>query len=586
MLRAELAGRGLAGFVVPLADEHQGEYLPARAQRLSWLTGFTGSAGQAVILAETAAIFVDGRYTLQVRDEVPVDLLTPHQIPDESVGDWLRGLLRPGDRIGYDAWLHTPAQVARLRAAVEGAGGTLAAVDGNPLDAVWVDQPPPPGAPAVPHPLVYAGETAAAKRLRIADLVAGGGADAVVLSAPDSIAWLLNVRGGDVPCTPFVLSFALLHRDGQVDWFVDRAKLGADMAAHLGNGVRVEPPAALGERLDALVRGGARLMADPGSAPAWVLDRIAAAGGAAIQADDPCMLPKACKNAIEIAGFRAAHRRDGVALARFLAWLAAEAGHGIDELDAVERLRAFRAASDLYRGGSFETISGSGPNGAIVHYRSSPRTNRKLGPGELYLVDSGGQYPDATTDVTRTVAVGEPSAEMRDRFTRVLKGHIAIATAIFPRGTAGSQLDALARHALWQAGLDFDHGTGHGVGSYLSVHEGPHRISKGGSGVALRPGMVVSNEPGYYKTGAYGIRIENLVTVVPVDLPGAERPMLGFETLTLAPIDRTLVAVELLTAGERAWLDAYHSRVRSDLGPLVDEATRAWLAGATRPLAA
>ncbi|BBK33637.1 Xaa-Pro aminopeptidase [Stella humosa] len=585
LLRAELAARGLAGFVVPLADEHQGEYLPPRAQRLTWLTGFTGSAGMAVVLRSAAAIFVDGRYTLQVRDEVPADLLAPRHVADEPVGDWLAQLLQPGERVGYDAWLHTPAQVARLKTAVEAAGGTLVAVDGNPLDAVWVDQPGPPAALAHPHPLVHAGETAAAKRLRIADLLAGTRADAVVLSAPDSIAWLLNVRGGDVPCTPFVLSFAVLHRDGQVDWFVDERKLGPEMAAHLGNGVRVAPPAGFGPALDALVRGGGRVLADPASAPSWVFDRIAAAGGTAISGDDPCMLPKACKNPVEIAGFRAAHRRDAIALVRFLAWLATNAGHGIDELDAVERLRALRAESALYRDASFPTISGSGPNGAIVHYRASPRSNRKLGRGELYLVDSGGQYPDATTDVTRTIAVGQPTAEMRDRFTRVLKGHIAIATAVFPRGTTGAQIDVLARQALWQVGVDFDHGTGHGVGSYLSVHEGPHRISKAGSTVALRPGMVVSNEPGYYKTGAFGIRIENLVTVVPVVLPGAERPMLGFETLTLAPIDRDLVDLDLLTPAERGWLDAYHARVRAEIGPLVDGETGRWLDAVTRPLA-
>ncbi|WP_374441536.1 aminopeptidase P family protein [Stella sp.] len=584
LLRAELARRGLAGFVVPLADEHQGEYLPPRAQRLTWLTGFTGSAGMAVVLPEQAAIFVDGRYTLQVRDEVPTDVLAPRHIVEEPLSDWLATELAAGQRVGYDPWLHTPAQVARLGAAVEGAKGVLVAVDGNPLDAVWADQPGPPTAPVHPHPLVFAGETAAAKRLRIADLL--GPAGAVVLSAPDSIAWLLNIRGGDVPCTPFALSFAILHHDARVDWFVDAGKLGPEMADHLGNGVEVQPPAALGPAIDALVAAKVRVQADPASAPAWVFDRIAAAGGTAIAADDPCALPKACKNPVEIAGFRAAHRRDAAALVRFLAWLAAEGGNGIDELDAVARLRELRAEHPLYRGGSFETISGAGPNGAIVHYRSSPRTSRRLERGQLYLCDSGAQYPDATTDVTRTVAIGEPSAEMRDRFTRVLKGHIAIATAVFPRGTTGAQLDLLARQPLWQAGLDFDHGTGHGVGSYLSVHEGPHRISKAGSAVALRPGMVVSNEPGYYKTGAYGIRIENLVTVVPVDLPGAERPMLGFETLTLAPIDRALVVTEMLSPGERTWLDAYHLRVRSDVTPLVDAATARWLAEATRPLAA
>ncbi|MCC7275196.1 MAG: aminopeptidase P family protein [Alphaproteobacteria bacterium] len=583
-LRAELSRRELAGFVVPLADEHQGEYLPASAQRLAWLTGFTGSAGYAVVLADAAAIFVDGRYTLQARDQVPADLFTHRHLTEEPLDDWLKDRLAAGARLGHDPWLHTPVQVERLRKAVEAAGGVLVAAEGNPVDAVWPDRPAPPVTPAIPHPLVFAGVPAADKRVRIGDAVAAAGADAAVLSAPDSIAWLLNVRGADVPCTPFVLSFAVVHRDARVDWFVDARKLSPDMAAHLGNGVAVRPPDSFGAELDAVVRGGARVMADPASAPAWVFDRIAAAGGTAVRHDDPCQLPKACKNPIEIAGTRAAHRRDAVALVRFLAWIARHAPSGeVDELAAVARLAALRAESDMFRGPSFETISGSGPNGAIVHYRATPQSNRRLQPGELYLVDSGGQYPDGTTDVTRTVAVGTPTAEMRDRFTRVLKGHIALAMCVFPKGTPGGQLDALARAALWQAGLDFDHGTGHGVGSYLSVHEGPQRISRAAPGAPLQPGMIVSNEPGFYAPGAFGIRIENLVTVIPVDFPGG-RSMLGFETLTLAPIDRALVDPALLAPAERAWLDAYHGRVRSELTPRVDAETAAWLAEATRPL--
>ncbi|MGE0724348.1 MAG: aminopeptidase P family protein [Alphaproteobacteria bacterium] len=583
-LRAELERRGLAGFVVPRADEHQGEYVPPRGQRLAWITGFTGSAGHAVILRAAAAVFVDGRYTLQAAREVPTDLIEPRHVVEAPLSEWLAGALRPDEAVGYDPWLHTPADVERLRAAVDGAGGRLVAVETNPVDAIWADQPPPPLAPVFPQPILFAGATSAEKRLQIGDAIARK-ADAAVLAAPDSIAWLLNVRGGDVPCTPFALSFAILHRDGQVDWFVDERKLLPEIAPHLGNGVSVQPPQAFGPALDALVAAGKRVTADPAATPAWVFDRIAAAGGTVVRGDDPVALPKACKNPVEIAGVRAAHRRDGVAVTRFLAWLAGNApAAGVDELAASARLLALRSEGENFRGQSFETISGAGPNGAIVHYRSSPATNRPLKAGELYLVDSGAQYLDGTTDVTRTIAIGAPGAEMRDRFTRVLKGHIAIATAIFPKGTSGGQLDGFARAALWQAGLDYDHGTGHGVGSYLSVHEGPHRISKSPSSVPLQPGMIVSNEPGYYKTGAYGIRIENLVMIVPVEVPGGERAMLGFETLTLAPIDRHAIDLTLLSPAERAWVDGYHARVRAEIGPLVDPATRDWLVAATRPL--
>jgi len=585
-LRAELERRGLAGFLVPRADEHQGEYVAPRARRLAWLTGFTGSAGLAVVLRDRAALFVDGRYTIQVRDQVPPALFEPRHLIDDPPSDWVAAHLGPGDRLAYDPWLHTADGLERLRKAVGRAGAELVAVEDNPLDAVWTDQPPPPLAPVVPHDDAHAGRSSAEKRLEVAERVVAEGADVAVLTQPDSIAWLLNVRGGDVACTPLPLSFATIDRDGQVEWFVDRRKLVAELAAHLGNGVTVSPPDGLGPALDRLVGGGRKVLADPASAASWVFDRVAAAGGTVVRAADPCALPKARKNPVELDGTRAAHRRDGAAVTRFLAWLARETPGGqVDELAAAARLLAFRAEDPAFRDMSFETISGSGPNGAIVHYRSTPRTNRRLGAGELYLVDSGAQYLDGTTDITRTVAVGSPDGEMRDRFTRVLKGHIAIASQRFPRGTNGAQLDTLARAALWQVGLDYDHGTGHGVGSYLSVHEGPQRIAKSGTGTALEPGMIVSNEPGYYKTGAYGIRIENLVAVAAVDLPGAERPTLGFETLTLAPIDRALVEPALLTEAERAWLDAYHARVRETLAPLVDAATLAWLEDATAPIA-
>lgn len=585
-LRAELARQGLTGFLVPQADEHQGEYVPPRARRLAWLTGFTGSAGLAVVLAETAAIFVDGRYTLQVRDQVPADLFEYQHVTQSPPTEWLRGRLKPGDRLGYDPWLHTVEGVERLTAACQKAGAELAPCATNPVDALWSDQPGPPLAPVVPHELAYTGRAAADKRREIAALLEQEGIDATVLTAPDSVAWLLNVRGGDVDHTPLPLAFALCHRDEAVDLFLDARKLGPGLREHLGDGVRIEEPAALGGALDRLGAARASVGVDPAMAAAWIHQRLTTAGATVVRAADPCALPKAQKNEVELAGARACHRRDGAALCRFLAWLAREAPAGrLTEIGAAARLDAFRAAEALFREPSFPTISGAGPNGAIVHYRATPATDRPIGPGILYLVDSGGQYQDGTTDVTRTVAIGPPTAEQRDRFTRVLKGHIALATARFPAGTTGTQLDGFARRPLWDAGLDYDHGTGHGVGSYLGVHEGPQRITKTGSSVALKPGMICSNEPGYYKTGAYGIRIESLVVVTPVSAPaGAEQELLGFETLTLAPIDRALVEPALLAADEIAWLDAYHRRVRETIGPLVDAGTAAWLEEATRAL--
>jgi Xaa-Pro aminopeptidase len=585
-LREELARRGLAGFIVPRADEHQGEYVPARARRLAWLTGFTGSAGLAVVLADRAAIFVDGRYTLQVRDEVPAPLFEYRHLTEQPAAEWIAANLGAGQALGYDPWLHTVGEVERYQAAAAKAGGSLTALADNLVDAIWQDQPPAPLAPVVAHELRFAGKPAAEKRHEIAAAMTANGVDAAVLTAPDSIAWLLNIRGGDVERTPLPLSFAILNRDASVELFIDRRKLAAGMENHLGNEVAVQPPAEFGPALDRLGSAGKRVQLDPGSASSWIFARLGAAGAALQRAADPCQLPKACKNPVELAGTRAAHRRDGASLTRFLAWLVREAPSGtLGEIAASDRLEAIRREGENFRDLSFDTISGAGSNGAIVHYRASPRSEKRLLPGTLYLLDSGAQYLDGTTDVTRTVAIGEPSEEARDRFTRVLKGHIALAICRFPAGTTGSQLDVLARHALWQVGLDFDHGTGHGVGSYLNVHEGPQRISKLPNTQPLLPGMIVSNEPGYYKTGAYGIRIENLVIVTPcIDLPGAEREMLCFETLTLAPIDRNLVAPALLTADEIAWLDAYHARVRETLTPGLDAATAQFLAAATRPI--
>ena len=583
-LRTELATRHLDGFIVPRADEHQGEYVPPRGQRLAWLTGFTGSAGLAVVLRDRAALFVDGRYTLQAAAQVDTGSIEIRHLTEEPPAQWITSVLKPGQALGYDPWLHTPHEVERFRAAAEKAGGSLRAVAENPLDRVWVGQPAAPIAPVVLHPEQFAGEKAASKRTRLGHGLQEEGVNAVVLTMPESIAWLLNIRGGDVPHTPLPLSFAILRQDGSVSLFVDRRKLVPGIERHLGNAVSVMPPEQLGPSLDELAAQGGIVQADPATTASWVFDRLAAAGAKIHRAADPCLLPKASKNATEIDGTRAAHRRDGAALTRFLAWLAREAPKGrLREIAASDRLEAFRREGEHFRDLSFPTISGAGSNGAIVHYRAAPETEKLLAPGSLYLLDSGAQYLDGTTDVTRTVAVGEPSAEMRDRFTRVLKGHIAIALARFPKGTTGTQLDGFARRALWQVGLDYDHGTGHGVGSYLGVHEGPQRISKAPNSQALLPGMIVSNEPGYYKTGAYGIRIENLVLVQPAN-GSAEREMLGFETLTLAPIDRSLVEPSLLDDDEIAWLNAYHERVRETLTPLVEPDTANWLAEATRPV--
>ncbi len=585
-LRAELAERGLDGFVVPLSDEHQGEYVARRSQRLAWLTGFTGSAGMAIVLAERAALFVDGRYTLQAAAQVGGSLYEHRHITEEPADAWLREHLAAGAALGYDPRLHGASQRDRLAAPCCAVGARLVPCEDNPIDALWADQPPAPLGPIAPHPARFAGAEAGEKREIVAARLAKKSAAAAVLSAPDSIAWLLNVRGADVANSPLPHSFAIVHGDGDVDWFVDRRKLLPEIPAHLGNAVHVQAPETMADMLGALAGAGKAVLIDEAATPVWMVDRLTDGGAEVIRGADPCALPKACKNAVELEGIRAAHRRDGAALTRFLAWLATATPGSITELDAVDWLAAMRAGGEHYRGASFDTISGAGPNGAIVHYRVTEESNRTLEPGTLYLVDSGGQYLDGTTDVTRTVAIGRPEPEHRDRFTRVLRGHIALATARFPRGTTGAQLDTLARQFLWQAGLDYDHGTGHGVGHYLNVHEGPQRISRMGSAAALAPGMVVSNEPGYYKTGAYGIRIENLVTVTEAD--DANGGFLGFETLTLAPIDRALIDPAMLTAAERAWLDTYHARVADILTPLLanDADALAWLRAATAPITA
>ncbi|HET9149349.1 MAG TPA: aminopeptidase P family protein [Alphaproteobacteria bacterium] len=588
-LRGVMAAQGLSGFVVPLSDPHQLENPPACAQRLRWLTGFTGSAGVAVVLAEEAALFVDGRYTLQAQKEVDGALYRQHHIGERPPAEWAAANLASGAKLAYDPWTMTEDEVGRFAAALARRGATLVPVEPNPIDRIWRDRPPAPLSAAVVHDLSFAGVPSAEKRRAIAAELAAQDVAAAVLTLPDSICWLLNVRGGDVACSPLMLAFAILHASGAVDLFVDARKLDARVREHLGPEVTIAPVEAFAAALERLAARKARIEADPATAPAAVFARLA--GADIVRAADPCQLPKACKNPTERDGIRAAHERDGAALVRFLAWLEGAVGAGIDELGVAERLLAFRAEGERFRGLSFATIAGEGPNGAVVHYHSTPATNRKLVPGDVFLLDSGAQYWDGTTDVTRTLAVpgAAPSDEAREAFTRVLKGHIALARARFPEGTSGSQLDALARLPLWEAGLDYDHGTGHGVGFHLGVHEGPQRISKVPNRVSLKPGMVVSIEPGYYKTGAFGIRIENLALVTAASSfsegrPGDGRPMLAFEAVTLAPIDRRLIRVDLLTVEERAWLDAYHTRVRERLTPRLDAMAAAWLARATARL--
>ncbi|NIJ07365.1 Xaa-Pro aminopeptidase [Sphingomonas vulcanisoli] len=589
-LREELARRRLDGFVVPLTDEHMSEYVGAYAQRLAWLTGFQGSAGSAVVLPEDAAIFTDGRYTLQVREQVDGAHWQYQSVPETSIAAWLEQHAPQGGRIGYDPWLHTRGWVRSAKQALADKGAELVEVDTNPIDAVWPDHPAPSDARLIVQPDAVAGKSAAAKRQEIADWLAEKGADAAVLSALDSIAWAFNVRGADVSRTPVALAFALVHADGTAELFVDEEKVGEDVRRHLGNGVRVQPKAMFAQALGGL--GGKTVAVDPERAVAAIFSALDQAGATIRAERDPTILPKAIKNAVEVAGHKAAQARDGAALCRFLHWLSMEAPKGGEtELSAAAKLQQFREATGALRDLSFDSISAAGPHAAIPHYRVDEASNLPIKRDEIYLIDSGGQYQDGTTDVTRTVIVGTPKPEMRDRFTRVLKGHIALATALFPAGTRGSQLDSFARQYLWAAGLDYTHGTGHGVGSFLSVHEGPQRISPVGSSQSggdepLRAGMLLSNEPGYYKSGDYGIRIENLVLVVEMPVPGAEKKVLGFETLTLAPIDRALIEPTLLSPHERAWLDDYHAQVRALIGPQLEGEAAEWLSRATAPLAA
>jgi Xaa-Pro aminopeptidase len=577
-LRAELKRETLDGFIVPRADEHQNEYVPKCAERLAWLTGFTGSAGVAIVLAAEAAIFVDGRYTLQAQNEIDTSLFAIVDITRMPPSTWLAEHVREGQRVGYDSWIHTAGQAERYREKLSAKRADLVAVTANPIDLIWADRPSPPQGAITRYPERLAGESAAEKLARIRAKL--DDADALLVSDPHAIAWTFNIRGSDVAHTPLPLGYAIVPREGRPRLYVEGAKLSNKVHARLSEVAEIAQPQRLIDDLTAEI-GGKKLRFDAATAPAKLVDIVRIGGGTADIGSDPIALMKARKNARELAGVAAAHLRDGVALVRFLAWLDRGARKGkLTEIDAASALEAFRQESGKLRDISFPTISAFGKHAASPHYRVTRASNARIGRG-LFLIDSGGQYEDGTTDVTRTIAVGKPTREMRDRFTRVLKGHIAISRLLFPAGTSGAQIDAFARQYLWAAGLDFDHGTGHGVGAYLSVHEGPQRISKLGH-VALEPGMILSNEPGYYKAGEYGIRIENLIVVTPRRIDGAEREMLGFDVLTLAPIDLSIVHPPLMTPEERKWLDTYHRQVRAKLSPLLPADLRSWLSRATR----
>lgn len=585
LLRAELKRLNLDGFLIPRADAHQGEYVPPHDCRLQWLTGFTGSAGVAAVLGEEAAIFVDGRYTIQVGEQVDLEVFPAQHLITEPVTDWLAARLKPGQRLGVDAMLHTVREVRRLREICEDAGAELVALKDNPVDAVWSDRPEPPIGPVTLYPVELAGRAASDKIAEIQAAVRDNKADACVLTQPDSIAWLFNIRGSDVTHIPLPLSFATIPAEGKPSLYIDGRKLSNSVRDELSGLTEISEPGGFQSGLKALGEAGKSVMIDPALAGIGIAETITDVGGTLIEASDPVLLPKATKNDVELRGTRIAHIRDAAAYVGFLCWFDEEVAKGdLDEIGAAEKLEEFRRATGELKDISFDTISGAGPNGAICHYRVSRTSNLKIPQDKPFLIDSGAQYIDGTTDITRTLAVGNVSEEMMRQYTLVLKGHIAISTAKFPEGTTGAQLDTLARIDLWKAGLDFDHGTGHGVGCYLGVHEGPQRIAKTGH-VALKPGMILSNEPGYYPAGEYGIRLENLEIVTePRDIAGGERPMLGFETITLVPFDRRLIMSAMLTADERSWLNRYHLKVRSEIGPLLSAKDRIWLEQATEEI--
>ncbi len=585
-LRAEMKKQNLDGFIVPHDDEYQNEYIPAYAERLMWVSGFSGSAGGAIVLQDRAVVFTDGRYTLQVRQQADSAFYDYVDITEQTPDHWLGENAAASDRIGYDPMLHTTDSVRKLKAASKKAGFTLVAIAENPVDAAWTDQPPIPKTPAKPHDVCYAGKASAEKRAEIAAAIKAAGADAALITAPPSIAWLFNIRGGDVARTPLPLARAVVTKDGAATLFIAPEKIDNALPEFLGDEVDIRGEDQLGAALEKLGEQNTRIGVDPTLAPSKYVDELKDAGAEIVTMTDPCALPRAAKNDTEIDGARAAHIRDGAAVTRFLHWLATDAQSGdVDEITAAKKLESFRAEHHDLRDLSFDSISGAGANGAICHYRVSTETNATLEKGTLFLIDSGGQYPDGTTDITRTAPIGTPTDEMRDRFTRVLKGHIALARLKFPSGTNGHQIDAIARKPLWDAGLDYDHGTGHGVGSFLGVHEGPQRIAKAPNSQALLPGMILSNEPGFYKAGEFGIRIENLIVVrraAPIN--GGDRDMLEFETITMAPIDLDLVKPDLLDEGERQWLNDYHAAVRDRVGPQLPAEIKDWFDKATRAI--
>lgn len=598
-LRKAMGKQGVHGFIIPVADEYQGEYPPASARRVGWMTGFTGSAGAAVVLdeaaidsgktagdnsAKAAAVFVDGRYTLQAAKQVDLTRYEQRELASDNQAAWIASRLKPGSKMAYDPWMHTQNAVAAMEKTLADAGIELVAVEHNLVDAVWHDRPAVPREPVKVYDESYAGESSASKRGRIGKAI-GEQADVAILTAPDAIAWLLNVRGGDVPHTPLPLSFAVLQKDGHVDWFIDQAKISDDVRAHVGSEVTIRSMEDMPSAMEDLGKRGAKVLYDANRSSSWFYKQLDAAGATIVAGEDPCLKPKACKNATEVEGIRQAHIRDGVALTNFLAWLDEESHkRDVTELEVEKKLLAFRAEQADFQESSFDTIAGSGEHGAIVHYRATEESNKVLARDTLFLLDSGGQYLDGTTDVTRTTVVGTPSAEQKRRFTQVLQGHIALGSASFPKGVSGQNLDALARAPLWAEGLDYAHGTGHGVGAYLGVHEGPQGIHAR-STVPLEPGMVLSNEPGFYKEGEYGIRIENLVVVTEKTGSAAKgRPYYQFETLTMAPIDKRLIEPNMLSQAELEWLNAYHSKVFDTLAPKLGGKTRAWLEDMTTPL--
>lgn len=577
-LRTRLDADGLDAFIVPRADAHQGEYVADADARLAWLTGFTGSAGFAVVTGDRAGVFVDGRYRVQVRNQIDLATFTPIDWPETRPSDWLRQALPQGGQVGFDPWLHTRKEIETITAGLDGSGISLVATDMNPVNAIWTDRPPAPVGAARPHDDALAGETSAAKRARLAADLRKEGQSSAFLSLPDSISWLLNIRGSDLPRNPVVQGFAVLSDDGRVTLFSAAGKFDTALRKRMGPDVTILPPDALSAALQDL-EGPVRI--DPATAPEAAFRLLEGARTAISRAPDPAILPKAIKTAAELDGMRAAHRRDGAAMVRLLAWLDRQDASALTEIDIVRRLEDLRREAGIIDI-SFDTIAGAGPNGAIVHYRVTHASNRPLGAQGLLLLDSGGQYVDGTTDITRTIPIGPVSPEVIAPYTAVLRGMIAISRARFPKGVAGAHLDALARQFLWQHGLDYDHGTGHGVGAALCVHEGPVRISRV-SDIALQPGMILSNEPGYYREGAFGIRIENLIAVRPAEAEEG-RDMLGFETLTLCPIDTRAIDRQALSRDDIAWLDAYHADVRAQLSDCLDAQDRDWLIRATRPI--